>query len=182
MFARTERLLLRPGWLDDAPALAKAIGEERIVRNLATAPWPYRRRDAEVHLAREDAILPNFLIFARTERPPELVGAIGFGSTHEGVELGYWIASGCWNRGYATEAGHAALAVARDALRLRVIVAGHFADNPASGRVLEKLGFAATGETGVRHNLARREHVEFTAFKLELSTAGSRHERELISA
>ncbi len=41
MFARTERLLLRPGWLEDAPALARAIGEEAVVRNLARAPWPY---------------------------------------------------------------------------------------------------------------------------------------------
>ena len=36
MFARTERLLLRPGWQEDAPALARAIGEEAVVRNLAT--------------------------------------------------------------------------------------------------------------------------------------------------
>ena len=40
MFVRTDRLLLRPGWPEDAPALAAAIGEERIVRKLATAPWP----------------------------------------------------------------------------------------------------------------------------------------------
>src|SRR3989344_9521016 len=48
MFARTERLLLRPGWQEDAPALAKAIGEEGVVRNLATAPWappPGERRE-----------------------------------------------------------------------------------------------------------------------------------------
>ena len=50
MFARTERLLLRPGWSQDAPALFKAIGDERIVRNLATAPWPYRPDDAEALL------------------------------------------------------------------------------------------------------------------------------------
>ena len=42
MFARTERLLLRPGWAEDAPALARAIADEQVVRNLATAPWPYR--------------------------------------------------------------------------------------------------------------------------------------------
>jgi hypothetical protein len=34
MFTRTARLLLRPGWAEDARALAAAIGEERIVRNL----------------------------------------------------------------------------------------------------------------------------------------------------
>ena len=47
MFARTPRLLLRPGFPEDAPALTQAIGDEIIVRNLATAPWPYGVRDAE---------------------------------------------------------------------------------------------------------------------------------------
>ena len=68
MFARTERLLLRPGWAEDAPALAAAIADEMIVRNLATAPWPYGLRDAEAFLAQpRDPVLPSFLIFARTE-------------------------------------------------------------------------------------------------------------------
>jgi hypothetical protein len=46
MFARTERLLLRPGWAEDAPALRQAIADEMVVRNLAVAPWPYSLRDA----------------------------------------------------------------------------------------------------------------------------------------
>src|SRR4029453_3588759 len=51
MFARTERLLLRPGWAEDAPALARAIADEQVVRNLATAPWPFALEDAEAFLA-----------------------------------------------------------------------------------------------------------------------------------
>ena len=42
MFARTPRLLLRPGFPEDAPALAGAIADQAIVRNLATVPWPYQ--------------------------------------------------------------------------------------------------------------------------------------------
>ena len=68
MFARTPRLLLRPGFPEDAPALAAAIADEAIVRNLATAPWPYRMRDAEAFLAKpRDPVLPSFLIFERTD-------------------------------------------------------------------------------------------------------------------
>ena len=67
MFARTPRLLLRPGFPEDAPALAAAIADEAIVRNLATVPWPYRMRDAEAFLASpRDPVLPSFLIFERT--------------------------------------------------------------------------------------------------------------------
>ena len=51
MFTRTERLLLRPGFPEDAPALAKAIGHQAIVQNLAVVPWPYSLRDAEAFLA-----------------------------------------------------------------------------------------------------------------------------------
>ena len=40
MFARTARLLLRPGFPEDAPALAAAIADEAVVRNLAVVPWP----------------------------------------------------------------------------------------------------------------------------------------------
>ena len=78
MFARTERLLLRPGWREDAPALFQAICDERIVRNLAQAPWPYSFEDALAFLNRErgprDASL---LIFLRTTSEPRLVGGIG---------------------------------------------------------------------------------------------------------
>ena len=69
MFARTPRLLLRPGFPEDAPALAAAIADEAIARNLANVPWPYRMRDAEAFLASpRDPVLPSLLIFERTAR------------------------------------------------------------------------------------------------------------------
>ncbi len=64
MFARTPRLLLRPGFAEDAPALTAAIADEAIVRNLAAAPWPYSVRDAEAYLASpRDPIVPSLLVF-----------------------------------------------------------------------------------------------------------------------
>lgn len=173
MFARTQRLLLRPGWIEDAPALARTIGEERIVRNLSSVPWPYGLADAEAFLARDrDTRRPTFLIVRRTLGAPELIGAVGFRATPPGeIEFGYWIASDCWNRGYATEAGRAALALARDSLRLCRIVSGHFLDNPASGRVLEKLGFAPSGEVIPCHSRTRGEEVPMKRFALNLCGA-----------
>jgi RimJ/RimL family protein N-acetyltransferase len=174
MFARTNRLLLRPGWMEDAPALAAAIGAQAVVRNLATAPRPYHVADAKAWLAQPAGDLPRCLIFARTTGRPLLVGGIGLQSAGDEVELGYWIAQGHWNRGYATEAGHALLALARDSLRLCLcrIAAGHFTDNPASGRVLEKLGFTPTGERGLRHSAARGEEAPFQGYALNLCSTG----------
>ncbi|HEX6375740.1 MAG TPA: GNAT family N-acetyltransferase [Allosphingosinicella sp.] len=170
MFARTERLLLRPGWSQDAADLHRAIGEERIVRNLATAPWPYGLADAEAWLATErKASEPSPLIFRHTGGAPELIGAIGFGRRPTGeTEFGYWIARRHWGRGYATEAGRALLATARHGLRVKRLDAGHFLDNPASGRVLEKLGFTPTGMIVPRYSAGRGEAAPCRLFKLEL--------------
>lgn len=156
MFARTDRLLLRPGWAEDAPALAAAIGDEGVVRNLATAPYPYRLRDAEAYLAcPRDPLLPALLLFERTSRAPRLVGACGLGRRPSGaVELGYWIARAHWGQGFATEAGRALIEIART-LQLPSLEASHFLDNPASARVLEKLGFKPTGITAPRLSYAR---------------------------
>lgn len=160
MFARTDRLLLRPGWAEDAPAVARTIADEAIVRNLASAPWPFALRDAEAFLAApRDPILPSLLVFERTDGEPLLVGACGLGRRPSGnVELGYWIARPHWGRGIATEAGHALVAIAR-ALGLTRLEASHFLDNPASGRVLEKLGFQSTGLIAPRLSCARGEEI-----------------------
>ena len=170
MFARTERLLLRPGWREDAQALCRAIGDEGIVRNLAKAPWPYRLQDAESFLARDPRPNEtNCLIFLRGEGAPELVGGIGFGRTPDGeLEFGYWVARSHWGRGIATEAWRAVLANARDSLRLPRLVAGHFTDNPASGRVLQKLGFQPTGVTRARYSAGRDAIAPVREFALEL--------------
>ena len=175
MFARTERLLLRPGWAEDAPALAAAIADETIVRNLASAPWPYALADAEEFLATErDPRLPSFLIFRRTNGAPRLVGSIGIGPRPDGeLELGYWISRPNWGLGYATEAARAVLAIARDGLRLQKLYAGHFFDNPASGRVLEKAGFRTDGRIAKRFSAGRGSEAACVLYECDFGGARS---------
>lgn len=184
MFARTERLLLRPGWREDAPALFQAIADESIVRNLAQAPWPYSFADAETFLARERPHgEPGCLIFLRTEGAPRLIGGIGFGRTPDGdTELGYWIARPYWGLGFATEAARALIANARESLRLKRLVAGHFLDNPASGRVLRKLGFRSTGDTVRRFSAGRNCDAPCREFVLELNAEDAVSTRPLVMA
>jgi RimJ/RimL family protein N-acetyltransferase len=166
MFARTERLLLRPGWIEDAPALARAIGEEAVVRNLATAPWPYGEEAARAFLNRPVATTePRFLIFARTGGAPRLVGGCGISPAPGGeLELGYWIARPYWGLGFATEAGRQLVRIAR-AMGLPRLTAGHFTDNPASGAVLRKLGFRPTGKVAPRFSLARGDEAPCALFE-----------------
>ena len=167
MFARTDRLLLRPGWIEDAPALAQAIGDESVVRNLARAPWPYSEADAKAYLAHaRDSHLPDFLVFSRTRGAPRLIGGCGISSTDDqaGLELGYWIARPYWGLGFATEASRAVMRIAR-ATGLSGITASHFLDNPASGNVLRKIGFRPTGQIASRYSIGRGADVACAMFE-----------------
>ena len=154
MFVRTDRLFLRPAWLEDAPELARAIGDKTIVRNLARVPWPYREQDARDAIARErHPYLPSLLVTLPDEGG-RIVGGIALSDDEGRTSLGYWVARGYHGRGYATEAGRAVLGLARLAGH-RCVHSGHFADNPASGRVLRKLGFRPTGTVAQRESKGR---------------------------
>jgi RimJ/RimL family protein N-acetyltransferase len=174
MFARTERLLLRPGWPEDAAALTAAIADEGIVRNLARAPWPYTQDDARAFLSGwADAPLPRFLMVQRTAAQPRLIGCIGIDPMDNGeTELGYWIARPFWGLGYATEAGRHMIELART-LGIRRLTAGHFTDNPASGSVLRKLGFLPTGRTVERTSKGRGATVPTVEFTRDIAAPGN---------
>ncbi len=160
MFARTERLLLRPGWIEDAAELQAGIGDEAVVRNLATAPWPYRLDDAQSFLSMpRDSAEPNFLISLRTGGAARIIGGVGLVRHDDATyELGYWIARPYWGLGFATEAARAVVGIAR-AMQLPRLISSHMVDNPASGKVLRKLGFAPTGRIVPRYSAARGTEV-----------------------
>ena len=170
MFIRSERLFLRPAWPEDWVELLAVIADEAIVRNLARAPWPYGPDHARDFAARpQDKRLPNF--FVSTASNGELIGSVGLGRDDDGgTELGYWIARPHWGNGYAPEAARAVLRLART-LGHRRIVAGHFVDNPASGRVLAKVGFRQTGKVAPRFSLGRGHEVESVEYATDLGAA-----------
>ena len=174
MFALTPRLLLRPGWPEDATALARAIGHAAVVTRLARVPWPYGEADARWFLSQpRGAEEPVFLI---VERGPEarLVGGIGIHSGGTPHELGYWLTPSAWGRGYATEAGRALIGIARDALRLPRLRATAFAGNEGSARVLAKLGFRDTGRIVPLASVALGREVDAVECELDLTAARTR--------
>ncbi len=170
MFHVTERLLLRPAWPEDAGALLRGIADEGVVRNLARAPWPYLPQHAQEFVMRDmDPFYPRFLITLPTSTGSEIVGCIGIDPNKFGeTELGYWIARPYWGRGFASEAGLGMLEVAR-LLGHQRIAAGHFTDNPASGKVLRKIGFMPTGKVVLRHSRGRGDDAPCALYRLDLS-------------
>ncbi|WP_353209585.1 GNAT family N-acetyltransferase [Sphingorhabdus sp.] len=173
MFARTERLLLRPSWPEDAHELHEAIADEGIVRNLASAPWPYTADDA-VHFTTQqhEALYPAFLLMLRTKGAPRLIGACGIGDLDGEAELGYWIARPYWGLGFATEASRAVIHIAKTVGHNKLI-ASHFTDNPASGNVLRKLGFQSTGKITQRQSKGRRDAAACAMYERSLNSASS---------
>ena len=170
MFARTPRLTLRPGWPEDAPALARAIAHEQVAFRLARLPWPYTLEHAQAWLGTEPAAETlSLLILSHELGAPELIGGVGLHPAAMGdraeLEIGYWLTPSACGRGYATEAARAVVDMARHALGRKRLVSGHFLDNPASGRVLRKLGFVETG-VEKRECLARGDQVDCATFEL----------------
>jgi RimJ/RimL family protein N-acetyltransferase len=173
MFIRSERLFLRPGWPEDWEELLEAINDDGVVRNLARAPWPYTMDDAMEFAARQqERLLPHFFITLPTSEGARLIGSVGLGRDGDEVELGYWIARGFWGQGYASEAARAVLRLA-EALGHRRIVSHHFADNPASGKVLARAGFRPTGKTMMRFSAGRGQEVPSLAYAIELGCVGA---------
>ncbi|MGZ3233330.1 MAG: GNAT family N-acetyltransferase [Croceibacterium sp.] len=182
MFYRSERLFLRPAFPEDARELYEAICDAGIVAMLARAPWPYRMADAEEFCTRPaDPQSPHFVVTLPDAKGAPIIGAVGLHEESDGLELGYWVARDHRGQGYATEAARGALDVAR-ALGRRRVLAGHYVDNPASGRVLRKLGFRETGEVrptfcrarGGELALARRYALDFAEAEAEASAQGDR--------
>ena len=170
MFARTARLTLRPAWPEDALALARAIGHDAVTRMLTRVPFPYDVADAAAFCTLpRGAHEPRFLIESLDGSVPTLVGGIAIEDQGNGDMLfGYWLTPSAWGRGYATEAGRAVIDMARHALPLRRLTAWHFADNPASGAVLRKLGFRAIGGTMMKTSVARSEPAAAAGYTLDL--------------
>lgn len=141
----TRRLVLRAPIRGDVPDLVKLADNKAIADRLLRLPHPYTRADAlgfiEVIAQRPD------------ERPyaitlnDRLVGVIGF-SFVEGQppELGYWLGEPHWGQGIMSEAARGLIDAAHRTRHFELIAARALADNDASLRVLEKVGFHRTGK------------------------------------
>ncbi|WP_088311533.1 GNAT family N-acetyltransferase [Novosphingobium sp. B 225] len=170
MFIRSERLFLRPGWPEDWQELLERIDDEAVAKNLAKVPWPYTEGDARWFAGQpQHPRMPHFFVtLPSSQEPARIIGCVGLAEDEGEAELGYWFAREHWGRGYASEAARAVISLART-LGHSVLRAGHFVDNPASGRVLRKVGFRPTGEMRKRFSLARGREVDSVEHRLELA-------------
>ncbi len=146
----TERLTLRPFAALAAFDVERLAGMREIADTTLNIPHPYPHGAAAEWIrlhgpAWDNGTSATFAIVGK--KTGALVGAITLmiKREHRRAELGYWIALDCWNCGYATEASRRLLDFGFEVLGLHRIEARHFLRNPASGRVMQKLGMQQEG-------------------------------------
>lgn len=163
---KTDRLTLRFPTEADAPAIHALVQDPRIYRNVGRIPPRQSLDDTLAYVARsrsrrEAGTSIGFTI----NHGGELVGNAGArqqGGTDDlpgPYDVGFWIAPNHWGRGFAAEASAALMAWLQAEREQRVFTSGHFTDNPASGRVQQKLGFLRCGRSRY-HCLGRGEIVD----------------------
>ena len=148
---KTERLVLGALRHDDAPELERLCGAREIADTTISIPHPYGRADAERFIAHQVeawARGDELVLAVRPRQEDRLVGCVSLREidrVHCQAELGYWIGVPYWGQGYATEAAQAIVGYGLETLGLNRIYAHHMARNPASGRVLERVGMQREG-------------------------------------
>jgi RimJ/RimL family protein N-acetyltransferase len=160
----TPRLMLRPLTEDDVAALARFGTDPRVAPMMGTIPVPWPEPDIRRWIARSRFRGEIGFRLGIARRDGGLIGAAGLGGAP--ASLAYFLDPAEWGQGYATEAmrGFLSACFARFP-GLDVIAADHFADNPGSARVLDKLGFDRTG-TGTGRSLARLEPAPNIHYRL----------------
>jgi ribosomal-protein-alanine N-acetyltransferase len=164
----TERLLLRPFRLDDAPEVSRLAGAREIAAGTLTIPHPYPDGAAEAWIGGHESAFDrgeSVDLAAVLREDDVLVGAVGLElrREHNRAELGYWVGVPYWNHGYATEAASAVVRNAFETMGLHRVYAFHFTTNPASGRVLEKIGMTHEG-TRRGHTLKWGDYLDNEAY------------------
>jgi len=146
----TERLVLRPYSLADARRVQQMCNDWDIASTTLALPYPYPDGAAEqwISTLAESFQQGKEVTLAITLKPDGPVigtASLSINKNHQRGEFGYMVAKEHWNHGYCTEAARAMMSFGFSTLGLDRIQAVHFPRNPASGRVMQKLGMTREG-------------------------------------
>ena len=170
----TARLRIRPYNEADIGELVPLIGAREVAETTLRIAHPYTEQDARAFL--ELTKEPGKIWLAITLRSDgRQIGGIGLRveEQHQHAELGYWLGVPFWGQGYATEAAQEMLRYAFEDLGLHRIFASYFKHNPASGRILKKLG--------MRYEGCQRQHLRKWDQFVDLELYGLLQQEWLIS-
>ena len=146
----TERLLLRPWMESDADMLYKYASDPEVGPR---AGWPPHKSVKESLEVIRKCFLNDFTWAIELNETHEVIGCVGYLPAtasnlpidDDQCEVGYWVARPYWNQGICSEALQKVVDHCFHQKGFTHLWGDYFTDNPASGRVMEKCGFVATG-------------------------------------
>ena len=175
---RTARLVLRPLREGDDARIFALFANWNVQRFLSSPPSPYKAEHAREFVQRR--IGETETITAAITRDDELIGTTdvivkpaSVVQRERGYSLGYWIGEPYRGHGYMTEAARAFIAHVFAHIPDDTIYSGAFAENAASLRIQEKLGFVRDSEAMFFANPAGREmpHVATSVTREQFAAA-----------
>lgn len=147
----SNRLFLRHWEDSDADILYEYASDPEVGPRAGWAP--HKSLEESLEIIR--TVFRNDTTWAIVQKDSnKVIGAMGYGPScecklpsREGKPtVGYWVARPFWNMGYCTEALSLMISIIKETTEITSLISGHFIDNPASGRVMEKCGFLPTGD------------------------------------
>jgi ribosomal-protein-alanine N-acetyltransferase len=181
----TERLILRQFQPSDADTVQRLAGAKEVAAG-TLLPHPFEVEAAAQWIAQQQeqfaagTAITIAIVLAEEE---QLIGSIGMdiASEHQLARLSYWLGTDYWNHGYCTEAVRAVIDYGFTRLSLHRIYAPHFHNNPASGRVLRKIGMTYEGRMREHYiRFGRFVDVEIYGILREEFLNDSAHSREAV--
>ena len=170
----TARLILRPLRLGDEPTFLALAGDWDVARMTSDIPHPLTATQAKAWLSQTG----NDVRFA-IDFGGAMIGSVGYFKRRSGsAELGFWLGRDSWGYGFGTEAAEAVIRLGFGRGHT-AFSSAHFVDNPASGRVLEKLGFEPFGNCKM---WCAARGMEVDAITLLLSKERAEHRRGPLDA
>ncbi len=168
MLLYSENVYLRPFELHDADKVRELAGEYAIAKTTLSIPNPYPEGVAEEFIrdSHEGSARKNRYMFAIVHNlDDELLGTISLNVTteHKRGEIGYWMGKAYWGHGYTTEAARRLLKFGFEELDLNRVYAFAFSTNPASSRVMQKIGMTYAG-TLIQHVFKWDQYQDLVAY------------------
>ena len=186
----TQRLVLRPLRVEDAPAIQEGFADWQVIKHLhAGIPWPYPADGALTNvrecLGKRERDEQFFWVLAFKHDNGRAIGRIDL--KPEGLRdrdmRGFWLARQHWGRGLMTEAAERVTRFAFEELRWDRLWVGNSASNAGSRRIKEKQGarlvdvtpFDFVGGPGLKQTwlLEREAWIDARRPRTEKASAGS---------
>ncbi len=162
----TERLTIDPLTSRDAKDLATITSRPDVARMTGSIRPDWTEADAAAWIEQGRWRGKSGMRMAIRLKDGTLIGKIGAGPVKD-HDFGYLLAEEYWSKGYITEAARAFLSAYTARFDVHTLTASCFDDNPASARVLKKLGFVKT-DVGMAQSKARLEPAAVSHYRLDM--------------